>query len=162
MEEQEKNASFFRFEDLRIYAKATDYSSWLMRTLNEPRNKREENFTAAFMRSAFDIALNIAEGSARNKTQFEYYLKIAKTAIRECIVFSTVASDSGLFDRDAHLKSRETLMELTRMVGALIISIQRSNGGRRRDSDDRDSYPSNGYPAPIEEDDTLNQIDTNF
>ncbi len=157
MEEQEKNASFFRFEDLRLYAKATDYSSWLIRVLNEPRTKREEVFVQSFCRSAFDISLNIAEGSARNKTQFEYYLKIAKTAIRECVVFSTVASDMGLFDNDAYQKSRETLMELTRMVGALIISIQRSNGGRRRENED----PSN-YTSPIEDDDTLNQIDTNF
>jgi four helix bundle protein len=161
MEDQEKNASFFRFEDLRLYAKASDYSSWLMRVLNEPQNKREEVFVQSFCRSAFDIALNIAEGSARNKTQFEYYLKIAKTAIRECVVFTTVASSMGLFDLDAYQKSRETLMELTRMVGALIISIQRSNGGRRRDSDDRDNYSTN-YPSPIEDDDTLNQIDTNF
>lgn len=157
MEEQEKSASFFRFEDLRIYDKATDYSSWLIGVLNEPRNKREEAFIQSFCRSAFDISLNIAEGSARNKTQFEYYLKIAKTAIRECVVFTTVASSLGLFDPNTYQKSRETLMELTRMVGALIISIQRSNGGRRRDNDE----PSN-YTSPIEDDDTLNQIDTNF
>ena len=161
MEDQEKNASFFRFEDLRLYAKATDYNSWLMRALGEPHNKREESFMASFCRSSLDIALNIAEGSSRNKPQFEYYLKIAKTAIRECVVYTTVASEIGLLDAESSQKSRETLMELTRMVGALIISIQRSNTGRRRESDERDNLAPT-YTSPIEDDDTLNQIDTSF
>jgi len=161
MEDQEKNASFFRFEDLRLYAKATDYSSWLLQTINEPKNKCQETLVSSFCRSAFDIALNIAEGSARNKTQFEYYLKIAKTAIRECVVFTAVATDNGLLDLSACQKSREILMELTRMLGALIISIQRSNGGRRRDNDERDNYATD-YPSPIDDNDVLNQIDTNF
>ena len=160
MEEQERNASFFRFEDLRLYAKATDYSSWLLLNIAEPQNKREKILVESFGRSSFDIALNIAEGSARNKAQFEYYLKIAKTAIRECVVFTTVARSCGLFGEEAYEKSRELLMELTRMVGALIISIQRSTGTRRRDNDERAERDS--YPSPIEEDDTLNQIDTNF
>ena len=160
MEDQERNASFFRFEDLRLHAKATDYSSWLLRTIAEPQSKREKILVESFSRSSFDIALNIAEGSARNKTQFEYYLKISKTAIRECVVFTSVAKDCGLFDDESYEHSRELLMELTRMVGALIISIQRSTGSRRRDNDDRDERDS--YSSPIEDDDTLNQIDTNF
>ena len=35
METKERNASFFRFEDLRIYDKAVDYSSWVSKTLNK-------------------------------------------------------------------------------------------------------------------------------
>lgn len=160
MEEQERNASFFRFEDLRLYAKATDYSSWLVRTIAEPQSKREKILVESFCRSSFDISLNIAEGSARNKTQFEYYFKIAKTAIRECVVFTAVAKDCGLFNDEAYEHSRELLMELTRMVGALIISIQRSTGTRRRDNDEREEREP--FTTPIEDDDTLNQIDTNF
>ena len=156
MEEQEKNASFFRFEDLRLYAKASGYSAWLLKNLDEPQKKKEKVFTESFCRSSFDISLNIAEGSARNKAQFEYYLKIAKTAIRECVVFTEIAKELNLFNEESYNHSREMLMELTRMVGALIISIQRSTGGRRRESDDHDSY------EPHTDEDALNQIDTNF
>ena len=88
-------------------------------------------------------------------------MKIAKTAIRECVVYTTVASEIGLLDAESSQKSRETLMELTRMVGALIISIQRSNTGRRRENDERDNLAPT-YTSPIEDDDTLNQIDTSF
>lgn len=123
---QERSISFFRFEDLRIYTKATDYCSWVIRNLGTPRNEAEQSLMNAFCRSAYDIALNIAEGSSRNKNQFEHNLKISKTAIRECIVFTTVAYNLGLFAEDIFNQSREFLMEMTRMIGALIISLQRA------------------------------------
>lgn len=123
---QERSISFFRFEDLRIYAKSTDYCAWVTRNLRAPENDNERNLVNAFCRSAYDIALNIAEGSSRNKNQFEHSLKISKTAIRECIVFSTVALNLGLFDEERCNQSREFLMEMTRMIGALIISLQRA------------------------------------
>lgn len=152
---QEKPVSFFRFEDLRIYAKATDYSSWLIRNLSEPRNDMERNLVNSFCHSSYDIALNIAEGSSRNKSQFEHYLKISKTAIRECIVYTTMATATGLLSPDRYEQSREYLMELTRMVGALIISLQRGSGSRHRDEYDGESTVDESV-------DTLDAIDTNF
>ena len=127
MEQQdEKVVSFFRFEDLRIYGKATNYAGWVMTQLNAPRNEAEKALVASFCHSAYDIALNIAEGSSRSKTQFDHYLKIAKTAIRECVVYTEVAHNLGIFGDGQFEQSREYLMELTRMLGALIISLQRS------------------------------------
>ena len=151
---QEKPVSFFRFEDLRIYAKSTDYSTWLIQNIGEPKNDMERNLINSFCHSSYDISLNIAEGSSRNKSQFEHYLKISKTAIRECIVYTAVATNLGLFDDDRCQRSREFLMELTRMIGALIISLQRGSGRHR---DDYDSEPSNDDPV-----DALDAIDTNF
>jgi small subunit ribosomal protein S6 len=43
-----------------------------------------------YSKSAEAIALNIAEGSSRNKSQFVYYLKMAKSAVRECVVFTAI------------------------------------------------------------------------
>jgi four helix bundle protein len=151
---QEKTASFFRFEDLRIYAKATDYSAWVIANVGTPANETQQNLIDSFCHSSYDIALNIAEGSSRNKSQFEHYLKISKTAIRECIVFTAVAKSVGLMDEERSEQSREYLMELTRMIGALIISLQR--GGRRRDEDEGDVENTSG------ETDALDAIDTNF
>ncbi|MBO4306981.1 MAG: four helix bundle protein [Bacteroidales bacterium] len=128
---EEKNTSFFRFEDLRIYGKAVDYSKWLISVLQDPRTEGEKSLCSAFVNSAIDIALNIAEGSSRSKSQFDHYLKIAKSAIRECITFTAIAKGSGLLSESDSEHSRELLMEQTRMIGALIISLQR--GSRRRD-----------------------------
>lgn len=130
---QEKPVSFFRFEDLRVFAKATDYSAWLTKNLDNPGNDVQRALVNAFCRSSYDIALNIAEGSSRNKSHFEHYLKISKTAIRECIAYTTIARNVNLFDERRHDQSREYLMEMTRMIGALIVSLQRGMGRRRDD-----------------------------
>lgn len=157
MESQERTTSFFRFEDLRIYAKAIEYSVWLMPNMNEPKNETERNIVNTFCRSAYDIALNIAEGSSRSKNQFEHSLKISKTAIRECVVFTEMTHKLGLISDDTEARSRELLMELTRMIGALIISLQRSTGRRRDDDDDADTDAE-----PTAATDPLDEIDTNF
>ena len=139
-QQEEKVVSFFRFEDLRIYGKATDYASWVMAQLSSPRNEAESALVGSFCHSVYDIALNIAEGSSRSKSQFDHYLKIAKTAIRECVVYSEVAHNLGMFGDGQYEQSREYLMEMTRMLGALIISLQRSAERRmNRDEEDVDA-----------------------
>lgn len=140
-QQEERTVSFFRFEDLRVYAKATDYASWLAAQIGSPRNESEKTLVASFCHSSYDIALNIAEGSSRSKSQFDHYLKIAKTALRECVVYTEVAHNLGLMNDEQYTQSREYLMELTRMLGALIISLQRSAAERRSDSSDEgDTY----------------------
>lgn len=138
------NVSFFRFEDLRVYAKATDYASWVSAQVCSPRTESEKVLASSFCHSAYDIALNIAEGSSRSKSQFDHYLKIAKTAIRECVVYSEVAHNTGFMDDAQREQSREYLMELTRMLGALIISLQRAAERRHdREDDEPSDYAAN-------------------
>lgn len=140
-QQEERTVSFFRFEDLRVYAKATDYASWVSTQMAAPRNESEKTLAASFCHSSYDIALNIAEGSSRSKSQFDHYLKIAKTAIRECVVYTEVAHNLGLMNDEQHNQSREYLMELTRMLGALIISLQRSAERRIEQSEDDNADP---------------------
>ena len=130
MNERDNNVSFFRFEDLRIYAKAMDYIVWLYQQL--PMGELTANqkiIQRSFMRSAQDIALNTAEGSSRNRTQFLYYLKMAKSSVRECVVHTEIASRVGILTEEAKEHSRNELMELTKMIGSLIASLQRSSLG---------------------------------
>ncbi len=132
MNEQDNNVSFFRFEDLRIYAKAMDYITWLYgemapySTVGDESNLRF--LKKSFFKSAQGIALNTAEGSSRNKTQFLYYLKMAKSSVRECVVFTETASRMQLLSENAKEYSRNQLMELTKMIGSLIASLQRTAG----------------------------------
>lgn len=129
---QEKTPSFFRFEDLRVYDKAIDFNCWLLNNLPSQLSDAQQPFANAFCRSANDIALNIAEGSAQPKSQFDHYLKISKTALRECVVYTHIAKQTGIFTEEQSNQARETLMELTRMLGALIISVTR--GHQRREN----------------------------
>lgn len=156
MESNERTTSFYRFEDLRIYGKAIDYSQWVLTTLKEASSKAEKELAKCFCNSALAIGLNIAEGSSRNKAQFEHYLKISKTAIRECVVFTEIASKTGMLTEEGYEASRNALMELTRMIGALIISLQ--HGGRRMRDDEPQTDGDNNETTNADIDD----IDTNF
>jgi four helix bundle protein len=125
-----KNLTFFRFEDLRVYHKALDYIDLVLNTTKQfPENSK--TFGDRFLYAAHLIAFNIAEGSSRNKSQFVYYLKMAKSAIRECIVYTSVAEKQLLCTEIQVDESRNELMELTKMIGALIGSLQKTTRDKR-------------------------------
>ena len=65
---------------------------------------------------------------------------MAKSAVRECLVYTTLSHNTGLFEDTEEQDSRNQLMEMTKMIGALISSLQRNTG--RRDDDDNDSFES--------------------
>lgn len=150
---QEHQQSFFRFEDLRVYEKAVDYATWMSNAISEPKNSREKALIESFCHSSFDISLNIVEGASRAKNQFDNFLKISKVAIRECVAYTEMAKKLDLFTEENYQQSRELLMELTRMVGALIASLQRSGGHRsRRDDDSREKAEDNLLNDDIQND----------
>lgn len=132
----EKKVTFFRFEDLRVYHKALDYLTWVHRAMNGEVKNYAGNVPDSFINSAKMIPLNIAEGSARNKSQFIYYLKMAKSAIRECLVTTTLLYNLEYIDEYQEEESRTQLMELTKMLGALISSLQRHDGHNNHSEDD--------------------------
>ena len=146
---EESVPSFFRFEDLRVYGKAVDYCRWLHVAMRESRTENEKNISNHFLDSAMSIAMNIAEGSSRSRNQFEACLKNAKTSIRECVVYTTVANGLGMMNDDSAEQSRGYLMELTRMIGALIISLQRN--GQRKSPYDTDSQPESDFEIKVPE-----------
>lgn len=149
MENNEKKYSFFRFEDLRIYRKALDYSKWVSdQTQTFDQSTPGNLFRQNFVKASLEIAMNIAEGSGRNKSQFIYYLKMAKSSIRQCAVLTTVALDHGFFLQETHDESRKFLIEISKMVGALISSLQKN---RRNDSND-ESDDENDNPMLYEDD----------
>ena len=125
--DHEKPTTFFRFEDLRIYHKALEYIRWLYSLATEIQgDPLAKSYFDRLISSAQAIALNIAEGSSRNKSQFVYYLKMSKSSVRECVVLSTIGHSRNLLSDTDFEKSKNQLMEMTKMIGALIGSLQRS------------------------------------
>ncbi len=133
---EERTITFFRFEDLRIYHKAIEYIEWVHSTTSFFPNTADSSLVSQFEKAANSIALNIAEGSARNKSQFIYYLKMAKSSVRECLVYTTIAYKLNLLTDETEQESRGVLMEMTKMIGALIGSLQKTyNGGNEEETD---------------------------
>jgi four helix bundle protein len=139
MEEQEKQqqqGSFFRFDDLRVYHKSLDYFQWAKDQVKDFGAFDFKAIGKPLLKAAANISVNIAEGSARHKSQFVIFLKDAKTALRECVVRTTMATRDGLLSEEQMAASSEQLAEMTKMLGAMILSLQR-NGQR----DSRSEYP---------------------
>ena len=122
----ETPVSFFRFEDLRIYAKALDYITWLHHVVSKFPNPDQPTLAQPFLKVSQNIALFLAEGSARNKPQFIYYLKMAKSSVRECVVYTEIASRLGFMNEEDKGHSVNQMMELTKMIGSLVTSLQRT------------------------------------
>ncbi len=126
MENQTKIVSFFRFEDLRVYDKALDYFGWVAKQAEGVNEFDRKVILEPLAVAAAAVAQNIAEGSARHKPQFIQFLKDAKSAIRDCVVLTTLAHKNGVFTQEQFEQSHETLVEMTKMVGAMIVSLQKS------------------------------------
>jgi four helix bundle protein len=132
MEYERPSNLFFRFEDLRIYNKALDYVSWIHSNSQHFPDNEKQGLKVKFNGAAQSIAINIAEGSGRNKIQFIYYLKLAKSSIRECIVLTTICQKLGFLSESSVEDSRNFLIEMTKMIGALIASLQKSDRPHER------------------------------
>lgn len=131
--EEEKLMSFFRFEDLRIYDKVLAYVEWVYGTANLfPEIESTGGLASRFFNASQNIAVYIAEGSGRNKMQFVSRLKEARASVRECLVLSTIANKLGFITEDKNNENREMLIEISKMLGALITSLQKP-GNRRQD-----------------------------
>lgn len=124
---ENSSVNFFKFEDLRVYHKSLDYLSWVYSKINNFPDERIVSSARQFLDAAQAIPLHIAEGSARNKSQFIYFLKMAKSSVRECVVHTTLADRMEFLTAAETEESLGVLEELTRMLGALIGSLQRSN-----------------------------------
>ena len=55
---------------------------------------------------------------------------MAKSAVRECVVYTEIAFNEGVINAEQKEYSRSQLMELTKMIGSLVASLQRSVGTR--------------------------------
>lgn len=124
--EDNKSTTFFRFEDLRVYSKAIGFVSLLTETSSLATNEIENHYYKRFLEEATLLTFNIAEGSSKNKPSFIAQLKSAKTNIRKCVVFCAIGRQNNFLSEDREDMIRTQLMELTKMIGALIISLQRS------------------------------------
>jgi four helix bundle protein len=150
-QESAKSISFFRFEDLRIYHKALDYIDWVCTATGLLPESAGKGQSVKFVSTAQAIAFYIAEGSSRNKNQFIYYLKLAKSAIRECVVMTSVFEKQGLFSQESVDTSREQLVEMTKMIGALIGSLQKPSHKTSIKSADPETEDELAHVEPISE-----------
>ena len=125
--ENNKPINFFKFENLRIYFKAIDFADAILALASnyQGNNQATCHFFNKFIDEAISLVNSITDGSAGNKTQFINDLQSTKKSIRNCVVYNSLALKREYIDETQEADIRNELMELTKMVGALITSLQK-------------------------------------
>ncbi|KWW25057.1 MAG: S23 ribosomal protein [bacterium F082] len=123
--ENTKPTNFFKFEGLRIYHKSVDFINAILSLSNTVQTNAQKIIIDQFLTEAGHISANIIEGAGRSKTEFIEYLQKAKSNIGKCVMLCALASKQSLIDDTQETDIRNELMELTKMIGALIISFQK-------------------------------------
>ncbi len=123
--ETTKPTNFFKFEGLRIYHKSVDFTNAILSLNNNALTAAQTLLANRFFDEAGQISTNIIEGAALSKTEFTDCLQKAKQNIGKCVMFCSLASKQHLIDDTQENDIRNELMELTKMIGALIISFQK-------------------------------------
>ena len=117
--------NFFKFEGLRIYHKSVDFTNAILSLTNNVQTNAQKIILDQFLTEAGQISANIIEGASHSKTEFIEYLQKAKSNIGKCVMICTLAVKQSLIDETQENDIRNELMELTKMIGALIISFQK-------------------------------------
>ena len=120
-----KPTNFFKFEGLRIYHKSVDFTNAILSLCNTTQTAAQRLLIDQFVNEAGQISSNIIEGAALSKTEFTESLQRAKQNIGKCVMLCALASKQHLIDETQEEDIRNELMELTKMIGALIVSFQK-------------------------------------
>ena len=123
--ENTKPTNFFKFEGLRIYHKSVDFTNAILSLSNTAQTTAQKIIIDQFLTEAGHISSNIIEGASHSKMEFIDYLQKAKSNIGKCVMICTLAAKQSLIDETQEEDLRNELMELTKMIGALIISFQK-------------------------------------
>ena len=122
-----KAAPFFKFENLRIYHKSLMFSNAVLAIYDHAVTDSDRMVAKLFFEAASMITLNIIEGSSTTKSNFVSYLQKAKSNIRECVSYTSLLLERKVIDEEQSTDIRNELVELTKMTGALIVSLQSEN-----------------------------------
>ena len=123
--ESNKTSPFFKFESLRIYHKSVDFSNAIVTLSNHCQTEAHHRLVSLFITEATQITSNIIEGSSLPKNEFADQLQKSKSCIGRCVALCTLAQKQHLIDETQETDIRNELMELTKMIGALILSFQK-------------------------------------
>ena len=113
----------FNFEKLDVYEKSIDFVNEVyLATKNYPK---EEMFglTSQFRRAAASISLNIAEGSARTKKDFNRFVDMARGSVFECVTILQISEKLNYLGRGEISEFHGRLVEISKMLSGLKRSL---------------------------------------
>jgi four helix bundle protein len=109
------------FENLDVWKRSCRLSVELWQLL---KNSNEYWLKEQMLRSALSIPSNIAEGCERNsKAEFKRFINIAKGSAAELRTQVYIAIETGILKKESIEKFIEELKTITKMLQALVNSL---------------------------------------
>lgn len=131
--------AFFRFQDLRVYHKILEFARSAESLASAAANNGGSNVFSKLSGAALGAAMKIAEGASMPREVFVQQVRSSKTHIRECVVLLDFAFKKNQINETNYTGLLNELEEITKMTGALITSLQRSEStqtdGNQEDKD---------------------------
>jgi four helix bundle protein len=129
---EDKIPTFFRFEDLRLYGKTMVYAEWVYKKTQLFPESEAHTLIETFQTAAQNVPVLIAEGSALSRPVFIEFLNDARSCVRQCVVLATLATNLGYLSPEEEAESRELLIEVSKMLGALLTSLQKTGNNNEK------------------------------
>ena len=114
----------FDFERFPVYQKSEIYYAQVLKILANP--KIDKNLKDQLKRAALSIVLNIAEGAGKyTKNDKKNFYVVAKGSVNECVAIMRILKVEKLIDEETYCSSYEILLEIAKMLSALINTMIR-------------------------------------
>ena len=113
----------FNFEKLDVYQRSNDFVAQIY-SLSKSFPKDEMfGLTSQLRRAAVSISLNIAEGSARSKKDFNRFIDMARGSVFECVTILQISSKQNYIDKNKLEQIEAYLVEISKMLSGLKRSL---------------------------------------
>ena len=114
-----------RIEDLECWQRAKSLAVTLYQISKDGEFGRDFGLRDQIRRAAVSVASNIAEGKERETvSEFIRYLYVAKGSAGEVMTQLIIAEEIGYLDREKSLELRQSVHQLSAMIGALIRTLK--------------------------------------
>jgi len=122
----------FNFEKLDVYEKSIDFVNQVY--LATRKYPKEEMFglTNQFRRAAVSISLNIAEGSAKTKKDFNRFVDTARGSVFECVAILHISQKLSYISQLRCGELRDRLVEISKMLSGLKRSLAATTPGQEQ------------------------------
>lgn len=119
------------FKELKVWTKAHHLTLHLYTVTHDFTRTEVYGLTSQMRRSAISIAANIAEGCGRRSDgEFTRFLQIARGSASELEYHLILARDLGFLSEEEHKRMEVELVEIQRMLTALVQRVQPLTGSR--------------------------------
>ena len=120
----------FAFENLKVYQAAIDFNTHINKILDSKPSAISWSMKDQLQRASLSIPLNIAEGNGRwHKAEKRQFFWIARGSTFECVAIIEVLRRCQIISSETHKNLYEQLIQISKMLAALIKSIDTNNVG---------------------------------